>query len=445
MRLRPIFASLVVSFLLAPAALHAADAIPYKELEKFSKILQFVESQYVDPVESKKLIESGLQGMLADLDPHSSYLPPDVFNEMQSETSGKFGGLGIEVTVQGGYLTVMSPIDDTPAYRAGILSGDKILKIADKSTKDITLAEAVTLMRGKPGSAVKVTIGRKGQKPFDVVLKRENIKVRSVRAVRINDEVAYLRVSSFMETTDTDLERELRKFDGDKKVKGLILDLRGNPGGLLNQAVRVSNLFVDEGPIVYTIGRDKKKKEIQHAQKGVKVTDLPLVVLVNGSSASASEIVAGALQDYGRAVIAGQRTFGKGSVQTVLPLGDGSGLKVTVARYYTPAGRSIQAKGIDPDVEVLPVDPKTYEEVKAKSKSQREADLEGHFDNEETSESSVELTTPPEDPEGRVLSLQERVEKDYMVGQALGILGTMKVVRGGRKTPEFKLDEKKEP
>ncbi|MEO5666866.1 MAG: S41 family peptidase, partial [Bdellovibrionota bacterium] len=250
--------------------------------------------------------------------------------------------------------------------------------------------------------------------PFELTLKREIIKSRSVRSEVLGGDTLYVRLSSFMETTGGELEKVLRKETAkDSKIKGIVMDLRGNPGGLLNQAVRVVNLFVDQGTIVYTQGRDAKSKDVQYAQKGVKVSDLPLVVLISGSSASASEIVAGALQDHGRAIIAGQRSFGKGSVQTVIPLGDGSGLKVTIARYYTPNGRSIQAKGIEPDFELLPVDPEIVKKLKADSKYRSEADLDGHLAN---------LADEIEEQNEKLSTLKEKLENDYMVTQARGIL-----------------------
>jgi carboxyl-terminal processing protease len=280
-------------------------------------------------------------------------------------------------------------------------------------------------MRGKAGSPVKITIGRAGEKPFDVVIKREIIKSRSVRSEIVGGDTLYVRLSSFMETTGSELEKILKKNLGpDSKIKGIVMDLRGNPGGLLNQAVRVANLFVDQGTIVYTQGRDAKSKDVQYAQKGVKLTDLPMVVLITGSSASASEIVAGALQDHKRAIIAGQKSFGKGSVQTVIPLGDGSGLKVTIARYYTPSGRSIQAKGIEPDFELLPVDPELVKKLKEESKYRSEADLEGHLENiaEEIAAKNDKLST-----------LKEKLENDYMVIQARGILSLQSMKKDAAK------------
>ncbi len=427
-----------------------AEKGPYRELEKFSKVLNYVESNYVEPVKSEELIEGAIKGMLDTLDPHSAYLPPEIYREMKVETSGKFGGLGIEVSVQDGYITVVTPIDDTPAFKAGIKAGDRITKIAGKATKSISLPEAVTLMRGKVGSKISLTVVRKGlDKPLDFNLARESIKIQSIRSHQLENGIGYFRISSFQERTSEDLQKAIEKM-GAKKLSGVVLDLRGNPGGLLDQAVRVVNLFVDEGPIVYTIGRDRSKKEVENAQRGRRVTDAPLVVLVDGSSASASEIVAGALQDYGRGIIAGQQTFGKGSVQTIIPVGDEAGLKVTIARYYTPSGRSIQVRGIKPDVLVDVVDPKTVEAARKSGRRLREGDLERHFDNEDDTPAMKELheTDKPEegDKAGKVavqlpLSFEERIKQDYMVIQAQGILKTMAVVKGGIKKPDFKLEE----
>jgi carboxyl-terminal processing protease len=433
-----------------------ADKAPYRELEKFSKVLQFVEANYVEPVKGDDLVEGAIKGMLGTMDPHSAYLPPELYKEMKVETSGKFGGLGIEVTIKDGTIIVVAPIDDSPAYRAGVKTGDQIVKIAGKSAKQIGLQEAVQLMRGKPGSKIAVTLLRKGApKLIDLVLTRESIKLQSVKYARLPNNTGYFRISSFMERTGDELAKAFTKLNTEHKLEGLVLDLRGNPGGLLDQAVKVVNVFVDEGPVVYTIGRDKKKKEIEFAQKGRQLTDLPLVVLVDGSSASASEIVAGALQDYGRGIIAGQQTFGKGSVQTIIPLADDSGLKLTIARYYTPSGRSIQVKGITPDVWLDYIDPKVIDEARKNSKSLREADLAGHFENEQgdgddndngdslapASDKDATPALSKSDDSKVVLPLEERLKKDYMVSQAEGILRTLAVFKKGFKKPEFKLDE----
>ncbi len=425
-----------------------ADKAAYRELEKFSKVLQYIEANYVEEINPTKVVEGAIQGMLSSLDPHSAYLDPEVYREMKTETSGKFGGLGIEVSTVDGYLTVVSPIDETPAQRAGIKAGDRILKINGQSTKLLGVPAAVQMMRGKVGEPVKLQIGRAGEPPMDLTLTRESIRMQSVRWARVEGDIGYVRVSSFMETTSEEVARALDKLLAAPAVKGFVLDLRGNPGGLLDQAVRLSNLFIDEGPVVYTIGRDRTKKEVEHAQKGRMKTDLPLVVLIDAGSASASEIVAGCLQDYRRAVIAGVKSFGKGSVQTIVPLGDTAGLKLTIARYYTPSGRSIQAKGIEPDVPLEVIDPKAVEEALARSKRRlvSEADLEGHFDNEDgadAEEAPLPSVSPSPLPSVAVKgplpkSLEERLKSDYMVLQASRILKTMAVTRAGLAKPEFK-------
>ncbi len=335
------------------------NAATYEQLRLFTEVLSIVQNQYVDEVPPKELIYSAIKGTLRGLDPHSSFLDPDSYREMQVETSGSFGGLGIEITLKDDILTVVSPIDGTPAYRAGLLTGDRIVKIDGLSTKDMQLADAVKRMRGKPGSKVTITVLREGwaePKDFDIV--REQIKVQSVKAVPMGDGVEYLKLRQFQEQSPHDLETQLEKFSKDG-MKALILDLRNNPGGLLTAAVEVSEKFIDDGKlVVYTEGRvrNQNMRFSAHAKRGY--SQMPMVILVNQGSASASEIVAGALQDWGRATIVGTQTFGKGSVQTIIPLSDGSGLRLTTAKYFTPKGRSIHGKGITPDVVVeVPKEP----------------------------------------------------------------------------------------
>jgi carboxyl-terminal processing protease len=335
------------------------NAATYEQLRLFTEVLSIVQNQYVDEVPPKELIYSAIKGTLRGLDPHSSFLDPDSYREMQVETSGSFGGLGIEITLKDDILTVVAPIDGTPAYRAGLHTGDRIVKIDGLSTKDMQLADAVKRMRGKPGSKVTITVLREGwaePKDFDIV--REQIKVQSVKAVPMGDGVEYLKLRQFQEQSPHDLETQLEKFSKDG-MKALILDLRNNPGGLLTAAVEVSEKFIDDGKlVVYTEGRvrNQNMRFSAHAKRGY--SQMPMVVLVNQGSASASEIVAGALQDWGRATIVGTQTFGKGSVQTIIPLSDGSGLRLTTAKYFTPKGRSIHGKGITPDVIVeVPKEP----------------------------------------------------------------------------------------
>ena len=328
----------------------------YELLNLFGEVMERAKASYVEEVEDKKLIESAINGMLVSLDPHSSYLDEKSFKYMNEQTKGKFGGLGIEVTMEQGVVKVVSPIDDTPASRAGLKPGDYITNIDGENVVGMSLNDAVDKMRGKPGSKVKLTIRRVNEKPFDVTLKREEIKIQSVKSDLKDDDVAYIRISSFSEDVDKNIEKEIKKFQKktDGKLVGVVLDVRNNPGGLLEQAVAVSDLFLNQGEIVSTRSRNAEDTIRYSAQEGDIINGLPIVVLINDGSASASEIVAGALQDHKRAVLLGEKSFGKGSVQTVIPLGKYGAMRLTTARYYTPSGRSIQAKGIEPDVEVHP-------------------------------------------------------------------------------------------
>jgi carboxyl-terminal processing protease len=335
------------------------NAATYEQLRLFTEVLSIVQNQYVDEVPPKELIYSAIKGTLRGLDPHSSFLDPESYREMQVETSGSFGGLGIEITLKDDVLTVVAPIDGTPAYRAGLLTGDRIVKIDGLSTKDMQLVDAVKRMRGKPGSKVTISVVREGwvePKDFDIV--REQIRVQSVRMVEMGDGIEYVKLRQFQEQSPHDLDATLDKLTKNG-MKALILDLRNNPGGLLTAAVEVSEKFIDDGKlVVYTEGRvrNQNMRFSAHAKRGY--SQIPMVVLVNQGSASASEIVAGALQDWGRATIVGTQTFGKGSVQTIIPLSDGSGLRLTTAKYFTPKGRSIHGKGITPDIIVeVPKEP----------------------------------------------------------------------------------------
>lgn len=412
-----------------------AKATAYAELDDFAKVLHFVEENYVEEVDSKKLIYGGIKGMLRALDPHSSYLPAKFYKEMQEETSGKFGGLGIEVTVLDGSVVVVAPIEDSPAFKAGLKSRDKIVSIAGKNTKKLTFAEAIDLMRGEPGTKVKMMIVRGDDpKAFEVVVTREQIKTHSVKYALIKEKYGYLRISSFMERTAHELVKAVHSIRRESSnLKGFILDLRGNPGGLLDQAVKVANVFLEEGPVVYTIGRDKAKREVSYAQKGFQKVTEPVVVLVDGGSASASEIVAGALQDYGRGIIAGKKTFGKGSVQSIVPIGKESGLKLTIARYYTPSGKSIQATGIEPNIELEEISQDIIAMAKEKAKGGlREADLDGHISNEHRAKEAQAKNSEI------FLKFEEKVAKDYMVHQAIGLLRTVALTKVGAQLPEFK-------
>jgi carboxyl-terminal processing protease len=351
----------------------------YKNIELFTKVLSIVKKDYVEDKTFKDLIYGAIKGMLSSLDPHSSFLPPDSFKEMQVETTGEFGGLGIEITIKDGILTVVSPIEGTPAYKAGVKAGDKILKINGESTKNLTLMDAVKKLRGKKGTKVTITIFREGLKKLkDITIVRDIIKIHSVRTKFYENKIGYIRVTQFQERTSSDIKKALKKFKkAFGKINGIIIDLRNNPGGLLNEAVNVSDIFIKSGKIVYTKGRVPNSDMEFEAKDDGTEGNYPIVVLVNGGSASASEIVAGALQDHKRAIILGTQTFGKGSVQTIIPLNDGSAIRLTTAKYYTPSGRSIQAEGITPDIvveqKILKKDNKTN------GFFLREKDLMGHL------------------------------------------------------------------
>ena len=352
----------------------------YEQLEVFSDVLKKVKENYLEDVDSQKLIYGAIEGMLQTLDPHSAFLTPDIFKELQVETKGSFGGLGIEITIRDGILTIVSPIEDTPAFKAGLQAGDRIIKIDGESTKDLSLFGAVTRMRGKKGTEITLTIVRdEVTEPIEVTLVRDIIKIQSVKTKLLEDNIGYLRVTQFQEDTDRELKKGLKELEGKGKgsLKGLVMDLRNNPGGLLDQAVQVSDEFLESGKIVYTDGRVKGQKMEFFAHPQNDKHDYPMVVLVNAGSASASEIVAGALQDHHRAVILGTQTFGKGSVQTIIPLDDGSGLKLTTAQYFTPSGRVIQAEGIQPDIVV---DNKAQLREESPLEFLREKDLKKHLE-----------------------------------------------------------------
>lgn len=354
----------------------------YRNIEVFTEVLRLVEDNYVESKDAQELIYGAIKGMMESLDPHSTFMTKEEHNDLMTETKGSFTGVGMEITVKDKVLTVVSPIEDTPAYNAGIKSNDKIIRIDDKATFDMTSDDAVKLIRGPKGSVVKITISRDGiDKPLVFNITRDIIPLRSVRSFPLDYGIGYVRISTFQGNTADELEKALDELEREMKLKGLILDLRSNPGGLLTQAVRVSNEFLDSGIIVSTRGRSEEQNMVESAQKNGKSRTYPLIVVVNEGSASASEIVAGALQDNKRALILGTRTFGKGSVQTILPLSDGSGLRLTTARYYTPSGKSIQVDGITPDIEMKysPVEEEEEEEVLP---FMREGDLEGHMENE---------------------------------------------------------------
>jgi carboxyl-terminal processing protease len=400
----------------------------YGQLKLLADVFVIVERNYVEPVQVKDLIQGSINGMLETLDPHSNYMPPDVYKEMQTETRGSFGGVGFEITIRDKVLTVVAPIEDTPASRAGIQSGDMILRVDGKSTKDMTLMDAVKILRGPQGTKVTLTILRKGMaEPMDISLTRAIIPIRSIRSKMLEDGYGYIKITQFIERTHKDLVKALTKLEGKKGLKGLILDLRNNPGGLLDQAVKVADEFLDSGLIVYTEGRVEGQKMKFFATKNVKEHPYPIIVLVNGGSASASEIVAGAFQDHGRAVILGTQTFGKGSVQTIIPLEDGSALRLTTARYYTPKGRSIQAQGISPDIVVADLPP--GKQPGTSPRYMREKDLEHHLQGEE--EKGSDKTSKP--PSLQSVPKQGKPEaskesQDLQLERALELLKTWQIL-----------------
>ena len=377
----------------------AAAADTYRQLSLFGDVFERVRSDYVEKPEDSKLVESAINGMLAGLDPHSSYMDSKSFRDMQVQTRGEFGGLGIEVTMEDGLIKVVAPIDETPAAKAGVMANDIITHLDDEPVQGLTLNQAVEKMRGPVNTKIKIRIIRKGiDKPVEVSLTRDVIRVRSVRSHLEGDDVGYVRITQFNEQTTEGLRRAITDMStqaGDK-LKGFILDLRNNPGGLLDQAISVSDAFLEKGEIVSTRGRNAEETQRYNARAGDLTKGKPVIVLVNGGSASASEIVAGALQDHKRATILGTRSFGKGSVQTIIPLGSGNGaLRLTTARYFTPSGRSIQAKGIAPEIEVLQDVP---EELKARTDTKGESSLRGHLKGDEGQEETGSQAYIPPDP-----------------------------------------------
>jgi len=413
----------------------------YDNIEVFTNVLTLVQKNYVDPVTTKQLIDGAITGMLSALDPHSSYLPPDLYKELQVDTRGSFGGLGIEITTHNNVLTVVSPIEDTPAYRAGIKPGDEIIKIQDEFTKDMPLIEAVKKMRGAPGTKIHLSLRREGVPHLmEMTLTREVIKIKSVKYRMLEKGYGYLRITQFQERTDDDLRRGLTKLakQSGGALSGLVLDLRNNPGGLLTQAVKVSNEFVDSGLVVYTDGRLESQKQKYFAHKGGSHTDFPMIVLVNAGSASASEIVAGCLQDHKRALVLGTQTFGKGSVQTILPLSENSAIRLTTARYYTPNGRSIQATGITPDVVVENTITPAKAEGGPEFPTIREENLPRHFGNKKNGGSEFiepklqgEQPEPESEPADTDMPLTHEGElgKDPQLDRALELLKSWNVFK----------------
>lgn len=434
-----------------PAVEKPSDpADTYRQLNLFGDVFERVRAQYVDPLEDKKLVETAINGMLTSLDPHSSYLDDEGFKDMQIQTKGEFGGLGIEVTMENGFVKVVSPIDDTPAFRADLKTGDYITHLDGEPVMGLTLNQAVDKMRGKVGTSIELTVRRpEVAEPIVVKITRDIIKIRSVRSKTYEDRVGYIRITTFNQYTQEGVDKaieDIRKALGNK-LEGYVLDLRNNPGGLYDQAVSVSDTFLDKGEIVSTRGRKEKDTKRDNATAGDSANGLPIVVLINGGSASASEIVAGALQDHRRAILLGTKSFGKGSVQSVIPLPGHGAMRLTTARYYTPSGRSIQAKGINPDILV---EPAKVEEIDSKGLS--EADLPGALDKDKNAPKKTpdakQNTQPPTsapdasgktgpqsgtsgtDKDGAAAEPNEDLRKDYQLSRAVDLLKGLSMYRG---------------
>ncbi len=409
-----------------------AEALPLDDLRTFTEVFAKIKADYVEQISDRELLENAIRGMLSGLDPHSSYLDAEAFKGLQEGTSGEFGGLGIEVGMEDGFVKVIAPIDDTPAQRAGIEPGDLIIRLDDTPVKGMSLADAVKRMRGKPGSEITLTVIRDGeQKPLKITLTRAIIRVQSVKQRILEPGFGYVRISHFQSHTGADLLAALGALERDNggELTGLVLDLRNNPGGILSAAVDVADAFLDEGLIVYTQGRVKDAELSFSAKAGDRLEDAPIVVLVNGGSASASEIVAGALQDLSRAVIMGEPTFGKGSVQTILPMNNDAALKLTTARYFTPSGRSIQAEGIRPDI-VL--DRVRIAELDSDDDMVKEAHLRGHLENgdgEEPEAGKDDEAPPPEQPPAPDVPL---AQSDYPLYEALNLLKGLVLLQARR-------------
>lgn len=408
----------LVTCLFSGAALAKADKdkddqiSTYELLNIFGEVMERTKGSYVEDITDKKLIEAALNGMLTSLDPHSSYLNEQDYKYMNEQTSGKFGGLGIEITMENGIVKIISPIDDTPAAKAGLLAGDYITDIDDETVVGLTLNEVVSKLRGKVGTKVKIAIRRVNTKPFNVTLTRDEIKIQSVKSELKDNDILYIRISAFNEDIDKDITKALEKAQKDlkNKLSGIVIDVRNNPGGLLDQAVKVSDLFLEQGEIVSTRSRNEEDTIKYSATAGDIAQGLPIVVMINEGSASAAEILSGALQDHHRAVILGEKSFGKGSVQTVIPLRNNAAMRITTARYYTPSGRSIQAKGIEPDVRVKQA---KVEEIESTAYNLSEADLKGALKNEQANDNG-------KDKEAK--EKREADKKDYQLVRALDLV-----------------------
>ena len=415
----------------------------YKNLETFSNVLSLIQKNYVEEVDTEEVIQGAIKGMLTTLDPHSSFMKPDDFKELQIETKGSFSGIGIEITIKDNMLTVVSPIEGTPAFKQGLKANDKIVKIEGEPTKDLTLMEAVKKLRGPKGTKVTISIHREGWHELkEVTIVRNVIPLISVKSKILEPGYGYIRINNFQAKTTADFKKNLKKLEDEGELQGLVFDLRNNPGGLLDQAVKISDIFLDSGMIVFTKGRIKEQNMEFKAHANSHKYDFPLIVLVNEGSASASEIVAGALQDHKRAIILGAQTFGKGSVQTVIPMQDGSGLRLTTARYYTPSGRSIQATGITPDilVETKFLDKKEIDEAKKEKKPHylRESDLKHHITNGKADdkvkdgdkdENKGEKSLKEKEEDEEKAKIKEDIERDNQLKQALMLLKSLNIYR----------------
>lgn len=466
---------LLCSCLLSPARAeeNKQERDTYRELETFANVLTLIQQYYVDEVDSSKAISGAITGMLGSLDPHSAYMTPEDFKELEEETAGSFTGIGIEITIRDGVLTAVAPIEDTPADRQGILSGDQILRIDGDMTKSMTLMEAVKKLRGEPGTTVTISVQRQGWPEVrDFTLVREAIPLHSVKSLELEPGYASIRVSNFQASTTRDVREALKELRARRLLQGLVLDLRNNPGGLLDQAVKVADIFLDKGVIVSTRGRDNQEQMLFEAHPDGAPGTYPMVVLVNGGSASGSEIVAGALQDHKRAIILGTTTFGKGSVQTILPLPDGAGIRLTTAKYYTPSGDSIQATGIKPDM-VVPLTAADGKDLAAEAGAIREKDLPRHLPNEaettpapdkgpetrvaadkgneadiktdkDTTGIDPKKGTGPEAPAAKPAEpdrADQRLEKDNQLRTALIVLKSLNLASGKQPAREAKKDE----
>lgn len=396
------------------------DILPLEQMRTFTDVFSRIKSNYVEDISDDELLEHAIRGMLNGLDPHSSYLNTEEFNELRIGTTGEFGGLGIEVGMEDGFVRVVSPIDDTPAQRAGMLSGDLIIRLDDTPVKGLSLNDAVKLMRGKPGSTIDLTVIREGEdRPLTITLERAVIKTTSVRSRMLDEDYGYVRISHFQTKTSEDMQKAIKKLkkEAGGDLGGMILDLRNNPGGVLSGARHVSDAFLDDGLIVYTDGREPGSKLRYTATSGDLIDGAPLIVLVNGGSASASEIVAGAMQDHGRGIIMGTKTFGKGSVQTIQDLPGGGAVKLTTARYYTPNGRSIQAQGIEPDIETKQA---TLTQVENSIDPLTESSLSGHLENEKDGDADAAEAEESEN--------ERLIRDDYQLYEALNLLRGLNIL-----------------